>query len=58
MYTYYQVIKLKRQNSENRHFFFHMHIFLGIPFTSFIIHGRPKDCFHVHKNIKAHGMDK
>lgn len=57
MYPYYQLIKVKGQNSENRLFFSHMHISWDT-FTTFVICGRPKDCFHVHKNIEADGMGK
>ena len=47
MYTYYQLIKLKRQNSKTR-LFSYTCILLGMSFTTFIVHGRPKDYFHIH----------
>ena len=53
MYTYYQLITLKRQNSKTD-FFSYTCMLLGMSFTIFIVHGRPKDSSYS-LNIKEHG---
>lgn len=55
MYTYDQLLKLKRQNSENRLSFLHMHSSQNALYH-FYYTCKTQDCFQVHKNIEELGV--
>ena len=57
MYTYYQLIKLKRQNSKTRLFFLYMHT-SGDVLYHFNCTWKTQRLFSWLLNIKEHGMGK